>query len=311
VLGGLRERLDDEPILVVPAFGDVEHAQRELAERGAVFGAQVVRFDWFFDLIAERVGHSARKASELQRELIVEDAVRRARLEVLSESASQPGFVRAAARFVTELGQVRPAVEPARFTRALRDWAGDGPRRAYADEIAAIYRAYRDGLEAAGLVDEERLAWGALDALRTAGPEAGGPAGAWGGTPVFVYGFDDFNGLQLDALETLAAVCEADVTVSLPYEPGRLAFKAVSGVHQELLGMGAEELELAPMDEYYEPGSREALHQVERLLFEDETPAPVEQVRVVEVHVHERPELPRAHDVAERVRRRQRREEAR
>ena len=48
VLGGLRARLDDDPILVVPTFSDVEHSQRELAERGAVFGARVMRFDWLF-----------------------------------------------------------------------------------------------------------------------------------------------------------------------------------------------------------------------------------------------------------------------
>ena len=54
---------------------------------------------------------------------------------MLAESAAQPGFVRAATRFVAELG--RSMVDPARFTRALRDWAGDGPRRAYAEEVAA------------------------------------------------------------------------------------------------------------------------------------------------------------------------------
>ena len=48
VLGGLRARVDEEPVLVVPAFQDVEHAQRELAERGAVFGVGVLRFDWLF-----------------------------------------------------------------------------------------------------------------------------------------------------------------------------------------------------------------------------------------------------------------------
>ncbi len=58
VLGGLRERLDDEPILVVPTFQDVEHAQRELAARGAVFGAEVVRFDRLFRRIAERASFS-------------------------------------------------------------------------------------------------------------------------------------------------------------------------------------------------------------------------------------------------------------
>ena len=85
VLGSLRARLAEEPVLLVPAYQDVEHAQRELADRGAVFGAQVVRFDWFFELVAMRVGYSARKASDLQRELIVEDAVRGAGLELLAE----------------------------------------------------------------------------------------------------------------------------------------------------------------------------------------------------------------------------------
>ena len=48
VLGGLRARLEEEPILVVPTYQDVEHAQRELAERGAVFGASVLRFERLF-----------------------------------------------------------------------------------------------------------------------------------------------------------------------------------------------------------------------------------------------------------------------
>ena len=52
----------------------------------------------------------------------------------------------------------------------------------------------------------------------------------------------------------------ADVTVSLPFEPGRRAFKAVATLHQELLALGAEELELAPVDDHYAPDSRAALH---------------------------------------------------
>jgi ATP-dependent helicase/DNAse subunit B len=259
VLGGLRARLDDDPILVVPTFADVEHAQRELAERGAIFGARVLRFEWLFQEIAARAGFAGRQASDFQRELIVEQAVRRTKLDVLAESADQPGFVRAAARFVEELG--RAMVEPARLTRALRDWAGDGPRRAYAEEVAAIHRAYRDGLEKADLHDPESFAWQALDALRNRKE-------AWRRTPVFVYGFDDFDRLQLDALESLSR-CDADVTVSLPFERGRLAFKAVGGVRQELLAMGAEELELAALDDYYTEESRSTLHHLERCLFEE------------------------------------------
>jgi len=273
VLGGLRARLDEDPILVVPTLGDVEHAQRELAERGAVFGARVLRFKWLFEEIAIRAGYLEPVASDFQRELIVEEAVRRTNLRVLGESASQPGFTRAAARFVTELGRAR--VDAPRLTTALRQWAGRGPRRAYADDVAAVYAAYRDGLEAAGLVDEELFGWRALDALRLA------PM-AWGDTPLFVYGFDDFDKLQLDALESVAA--DADVTVSLPYEPGRRAFKTIATLHQDLLALGAEELELAPVDDHYAAESREVLHHVERHLFEDDPAARVDPGAAVSFH---------------------------
>jgi ATP-dependent helicase/DNAse subunit B len=276
VLGGLRARLDDDPILVVPTFADVEHAQRELAERGAIFGARVMRFEWLFREIAARAGFAGREASEFQRELIVEQAVRRTRLEVLAASAEQPGFVRAAARFFAELGSVRDSMNAARLTRALRQWAADGPRRQYAEEIAALYRAYRDRLEAADLHDSESFAWSSLDALRNS-PEA------WRGDPVFVYGFDDFNGLQFDALETLSK-CDATVTVSLPFERGRLAFKAVSGIRQELLAMGAEELELPPLDDHYAGESAAALHHLERHLFEDAPAGRVDAGSAVSFH---------------------------
>ena len=197
VLGGLRARLDDEPILVVPTVGDVEHAQRELAERGAVFGARVLRFDWLFGEIAARAG--LRRAGGLRLPARADrgggGAARRTSTCSRSPPPSRASCAPPRASWPSS-GRARrgPA---ARFTRALRDWAGDGPRRAYADEVAAVYRGYRDGLEAAGLVDEELFAW--RGARRAAAEER---RRRWGGTPVFVYGFDDFDGLQLDALET-------------------------------------------------------------------------------------------------------------
>jgi ATP-dependent helicase/DNAse subunit B len=263
VLGGLRARLEEEPILVVPAFQDVEHSQRELAERGAVFGARVQRFRWLFETVAERAGYGARVASDLQRELIAEEAIRRAELRVLAASSKQDGFAAAALRFVSELE--RTMIEPDRFGRALEEWAGSGPRRRYADEVARIYQGYRDGLEAAGLVDADLFAWRALDALRRE------PSG-WGRTPVFVYGFDDFTPLELDALETLAGRCEAQVTVSLPFEPGRTAFKAVAEVHTRLAGIADEKRPLDAVSDHYADESRPALHHLERSLFE-----PIEQ----------------------------------
>ena len=101
--------------------------------------------------------------------------MRRARLELLAESAAQPGFVRAAARLRGRARAARWSSRPASPRRC-----GRGPATArgarYAEEVAAIYRGYRDGLEAAGLADPELFAWRALDALRRE------PAG-WGATP--------------------------------------------------------------------------------------------------------------------------------
>ncbi|HEX8054877.1 MAG TPA: PD-(D/E)XK nuclease family protein [Thermoleophilaceae bacterium] len=261
VFGDYRAALDREPILVVPAFRDVAHSQRELAERGAVFGTRVVRFRWLFEIVAERCGSEslgARKAAPLQRELIVERAVRDARLEVLVDSARRPGFVRAAERLIRELE--RSMVTPARFGQALAAWAGDGARRPYADEVAAIYRSYRATLERAGLVDDELYAWHALDALRAR-------AADWGGGAVFVYGFDDFTPIERGLIEALADDPDTQVVVSLPYEEGRAAFEAVEPLVRDLAERASEHEVLPASAEHYAPESREALNRVERLLF--------------------------------------------
>src|SRR5215218_3115161 len=102
ILGGLRARLNEEPVLVVPGF------------------------EAFFGLLARRTGTAARTASDLQRSLIVAEAIAASELVVLADSAARPGFARALGRFVAELE--RSMVEPARLTVALRRWAADGPR---------------------------------------------------------------------------------------------------------------------------------------------------------------------------------------
>jgi ATP-dependent helicase/DNAse subunit B len=101
----------------------------------------------------------------------------------------------------------------------------------------------------------------ALDALR-------GAPSLWGETPVLFYGFDDLTPLQLDAIETLGRIIDAEVTVSLAYEPGRVAFAARAGVFQELAPLAAKVTELAARAEHYEPGARPVLGHLERHLFE-------------------------------------------
>jgi ATP-dependent helicase/DNAse subunit B len=257
VLGGYRERLDDDPILVVPSFPDVEHAQRETARRGGVFGGTVVRFDRLWRLIARRAGYSARVASRVQREVLVARAVRDAGLETLAASARRPGFARAAARLVAELG--RAGIEPDELEHALARWAPSGARTGYAREVARLHARYRAALDAAGLVDRELFAWRALAAFRAR------PA-TFGATPVFAYGFDDFTEVELAALEALAD--HVDVTVSFPYERGRQAFRALTDQFERLAARADAAVELEGVADHYAPGSRRALHRLERRLFD-------------------------------------------
>jgi ATP-dependent helicase/nuclease subunit B len=261
VLDGYRAALarGRAPILVVPTFADVERYRTELAAGGVVFGAQVVQFAWLMEEAARRGGLRGRPLGRLARERVAAAAVARTDLRALAPSASTRGFVRELLRFVDELEERR--VTPQRLAQALRAWAaGDPGRRAYGDEVAALYGAYRRALERLGRLDAHLYAAAALDGLRER------PA-AWGSTPVFFYGFDDLQALQRDAVEALAAT-GSEVTLSLSYEPGRMAFAGRATTFAELHREGVTHRALQARAEHYAPASRDALHHLERGLFE-------------------------------------------
>ena len=171
MLERLREVLHREPLLVVPTAADVAHYQRELAAGEVVFGAEVLTFSRLWREIGRVAGVSARPLGVVARERVVRAAIRDAHLRVLAPSAAAPGFARAAGALFAELQ--RSLVEPARFTRALRAWGGV----AYADELAALYSAYRRRLEALGRPDRDGEAWAVLDALRADPARVGAAAG--------------------------------------------------------------------------------------------------------------------------------------
>ena len=85
------------------------------------------------------------------------------------------------------------------------------------------------------------------------------------------YGFfDDFTELQIDTILTLGGVVGAPVTVSLGYEPGRVAFLSRASTFQRLAPFADAHTELRARDDHYAPSSREALHHLERSLFGDD-----------------------------------------
>jgi ATP-dependent helicase/DNAse subunit B len=263
VLERYRLALAREPILVVPRAADVDHYSRELAAAGAVLGVRVEPFGGLMREIAARAAITTPAIGPTARERIVSSVVARAGLDVLAPASQSPGFAASLAGFFAELEAARAT--PARFTVALRAWAPPGSRRAaYAEELAALYSGYRGTLEPLGRLDSELVVAAALDALRLA-PER------WGRTPVFIYGFDDLEAVQLDAVETLASHVGAAVTISLPGERGRLALAERAATLETLRPSAEEVVELSAAEDFYEAPE---LHQLERGLFEDPTPVP-------------------------------------
>jgi ATP-dependent helicase/DNAse subunit B len=249
-------------LLVVPTAADVAYYNRELAQTaaGEVTLGRALTFPGLIDELAQRVGHAAKRLTPLQRQLILRRMITTMNLQALDGSAHAQGFAQATGHLIAELEQAR--VAPPRFTAALRSWAQGVPERlGYANDLASIYSHYVSGLQADALVDAEMFAWGALDKLR-AHPDR------WPGTAVFLYGFDDFTPVELDAIETLANQAGAQVTVSLTYEPGRSALVARATVVEELRQQAQTVTELPAVDDYYAPAARVALHHLERNLFE-------------------------------------------
>ena len=267
ILGSYAAAAQRGALLVVPTAADVRHYARELAEQGCVL-ASVLTFAGLAEEIARRAGYAERRLTRLQRDRALDRAVRAARLQTLAPAAGTDGFAGAVGELVAELE--RAMVAPRRFAQAIRRWGEEDPRRAgLARDIGSLYLTYADELERLGRADAEQFLWRALDALRAA------PA-AWGASPVFLYGFDDLTKLERDAVETLARIAAAEVTVSLTYEAGKAALKARAPLVEELRPLAERLVELPAVDDYYEPQSRAALHHLERWLFEPEAPEPID-----------------------------------
>jgi ATP-dependent helicase/nuclease subunit B len=239
--------LQDEPFLIVPNRSDVDRVERELlAECGALMSGQIGTFDDLFARVARAdAGGHRPVATDAQRALIVRSVIARGRLNGWSRSARFAGFADALSAVLGELesGLVEPS-----------DLEGD---------LGGLYAEYRSELDRLGLWDRD------LE-RRAAAERVAGELGAWAGRPVFAYGFEDLTGAQWALLEALAG--RAEVTVSLPYEPGRPAFASLERTAADLSELARPRIEeLPPRPEVRPP----ALAHLERGLFADKAlPAP-------------------------------------
>ena len=234
-----------EPVLIVPTGSDVERVERDLLARtGALLGGSIGTFDDVFESIAAGNGAARPVVGDAQRALLLRRAVGGARLSGFGRSARFAGFADALGTALAELeaGLLEPD-----------DVDGD---------LAELYRRYRAELDRLGLWDRDLRRGHA--AARLAGDLA-----AWDGRPVYAYGFEDLSGAQWRLLEAFAG--RTDVTVSLQYEPGRLAFASLERTATDLARLAGGRLEELPprYGEYAHP----ALAHLERALFEDAPPS--------------------------------------
>ena len=238
------EALPREPYLIVPNRSDVERVERDLLDiQPALLGGSIGTFDDLFKRLARGGGESRPVATEAQRALIVRRALAGQSLNGLGRSARFGGFADALLATVGELesGLLDP-----------NDLDG---------ELAALYAAYRAELDRLGMWDRDLL-------RRRAAERVSGELDAWTGEPVFAYGFEDLTGAEWALLEALAGRC--DVTVSMPYEPGRAAFASLRRTMDDLTGLADGRIEELPPA--FDQVAGAALAHLERTLFAESVP---------------------------------------
>ena len=237
--------IERDPVLIVPNAADVDRVERDLLRRaGALLHGSIGTFDDLFRDLALGGDGARPVVGDTQRTLVVRRALGSTSLNGLGRSARFGGFADALLTALAELesGLVDP------------DHLGG--------DLGRLYAAYRGELDRLGLWDRDLLRRRAVERVRS-------ELSAWDGRPVFAYGFEDLTGAEWGLLEALSG--RGEVTVSLPYEPGRPAFASLQRTVEDLGALADGRIEELPprSAEYGHP----ALAHVERHLFADE-PAP-------------------------------------
>jgi ATP-dependent helicase/nuclease subunit B len=230
--------LGRDPILIVPNRPDVDWAERELLARSpALLGGWIGTFPDLFERVADTHPERRPVATDVQQALVLRAAVGRTPLNGLGESAGSAGFSEALRDAIAEVESGLLAPDDLQ-----------GP-------LVRLFASYRNELDRLGLWDRHLLRAAAAERL-------GADLEAWDGQPVFAYGFEDLTAAEWALLETLAG--RTDVTVSLPYEPGRPAFEWLQETSEGLQRLAAGLEELTPR---YADVAHPALAHLERALF--------------------------------------------
>ena len=198
LLQSIRQVKAAEPLapvlVVVPNQLQAATFQRRLAAAGGAMGVETLTFyNLYADILARAGQPIPALLDPVQVRLlraIVDDLCGRGDMRYYAALRTRPGFILALRNAIQELKRAR--VFPEAFSAAVR---GMGQRL---EELAAVYTAYQDWLQAQNWADLEGRGWLAAIALEER------PALGTELRLLVVTGFDEFNPTQLGVLGQLA-----------------------------------------------------------------------------------------------------------
>ena len=268
ILERFAAELEREPVLVVPAYSDVERFEDELlARRPVALGGRVTTFARLVEMVAAAAGQvPAPPLGDAQRRALLRAVATGTELGDLAAAARRPRFVHALDAFVSEVQAA--SINPATLGRRLSPASTHAP--GHLRDAARLCAAYAERRDSLGRSDAGAVLTATSEALR------GNPA-SWGGRPVLFHGFDDLSPAQLELVAAIAA--SADVTVSVMHEPQRACLAARRRLVERLEQLGpSDRVELA-----HQTRSGLLTH-LERSFLQDDPPrrAPDESLRLLD-----------------------------
>jgi len=220
-------------IFIAPSGPDARHFEREILRKlgdgnspGVLTDGKVTTFDGFYSELLQDSGASPQVLGSNERLLLLKATVDScsSRLKKLQRSSAYDGFVTSLGKLIGELRLA--GIDSTRLGRTLRTWAKDDSwRQGLNKDVYRLYEKYEAVLSDKQLLDTEMLQRQVLQLLR-------GRSDSVYNTMV-IHGFWDFTPVQHDIIEVFSESVD-DLLVTVPFEPGRIAYDAPS-IHRDRL----------------------------------------------------------------------------
>ena len=159
------QHLQSTPRVVVPTHLQVRACRRRLAENGGAIGVRVLTFARLYTECLSAAGEVYTELSDPVQYRLIRAIVDDLPLIHYAPLTDRPGFIQVLEGLIGELKAAR--IWPDTFTQAVAA-LGDEPRLR---ELALVYAAYQERLQAQGWADRAGMGWLAVEALEERAPD--------------------------------------------------------------------------------------------------------------------------------------------